>query len=432
MSDRDTVIIQSAELEQMLEQIGAEGTGLGQKSISLQHLFTPEIDRKFKFICYVRNQAAHQVVFQFDRMEQFLSDCQEVKAVLTSIGNNIGTSSNTQNPAGGTSNPIDSDDFSIPIDLVTFQDINFRSITGRLINIHERTHTTRSKDTEVVTRIQKIWLRLSSGQEEYLELTDFVIEQFRKGHLVTLLFAENNRKNACVTIYIHELDRYFYHFKNINTVRLKLEESLAKIAIYVAWAITFAVFLSAFLFSVLKGFMGQGIAIAIGSSFSYIFLPLWVAARFDRNSKKQFLNHIDRMFGHDLIEIKPLINFAPILIKSRKAINTVTANIKKRIDSHTQNKIIELNREIAEKIADKSKKEAEYESALADASRWQQCMEIHLSRGDENLAEENASKYQKAQTHADELKIQIEADTIGIYTLERNRNRLGNKVGLNK
>jgi hypothetical protein len=138
MSDRDTAIGRSAAIEQMLAQLGAEGSGLGQKSISLQHLFTDEINRKFKFICFVRNKAAHEVVFEFDRMERFVRDCDEVQAVLNELiarGTNPATIHNKSQPQ--TTSRKDSD-FSIPPDLVKFKELTFSSITGRLIKTQAR------------------------------------------------------------------------------------------------------------------------------------------------------------------------------------------------------------------------------------------------------------------------------------------------------
>jgi hypothetical protein len=120
MSDRDTAIGRSAAIEQMLAQLGAEGSGLGQKSISLQHLFTDEINRKFKFICFVRNKAAHEVVFEFDRMDRFVRDCDEVQSVLNELI--LGTDpAIIQNKSQTQINPSRNSDFAIPPDLVKFK-----------------------------------------------------------------------------------------------------------------------------------------------------------------------------------------------------------------------------------------------------------------------------------------------------------------------
>ncbi len=74
MSDRDIVIRHSAEIEVILDQLGAEGKGLGQKAISIKHLFTYEINQKLKSICYVRNVSDHLLVLNWDRLFLFISN----------------------------------------------------------------------------------------------------------------------------------------------------------------------------------------------------------------------------------------------------------------------------------------------------------------------------------------------------------------------
>ena len=141
MSDRDTAIGRSAAIEQMLAQLGAEGSGLGQKSISLQHLFTDEINRKFKFICFVRNKAAHEVIFEFDRMDRFVRDCDAVQAVLNALIEGSTDPAISQARSQPQTDPSHDADFSIPPDLVKFKDLTFSSVTGRLIQIQARSQT---------------------------------------------------------------------------------------------------------------------------------------------------------------------------------------------------------------------------------------------------------------------------------------------------
>jgi uncharacterized membrane protein YsdA (DUF1294 family) len=85
MSDRDIVITRSAELEKMLDRLGAQGAGLGQKSISLQHLFSSEINATLKYICGIRNKAAHEVAFSLFRPHEFLQACDRAKSSLQSL-----------------------------------------------------------------------------------------------------------------------------------------------------------------------------------------------------------------------------------------------------------------------------------------------------------------------------------------------------------
>ncbi len=85
MSDRDIVITRSAELEKLLDRLGAQGAGLGQKAISLQHQLPPDTNATLKYICGIRNKAAHEVAFSLYRPHEFLQACDRAKNSVQSV-----------------------------------------------------------------------------------------------------------------------------------------------------------------------------------------------------------------------------------------------------------------------------------------------------------------------------------------------------------
>jgi uncharacterized membrane protein YsdA (DUF1294 family) len=85
MSDRDIVITRSAELERLLDRLGGRGTGLGQKAISLDDRLPAETNATLKYICGVRNKAAHEVSFTLYRPNEFLQACDRAKSGLQAM-----------------------------------------------------------------------------------------------------------------------------------------------------------------------------------------------------------------------------------------------------------------------------------------------------------------------------------------------------------
>jgi uncharacterized membrane protein YsdA (DUF1294 family) len=85
MSDRDIVITRSAELERLLDRLGARGNGLGQKAISLDDRLPSETNATLKYICGVRNKAAHEVSFTLYRPTEFIQACDRAKSGLQSV-----------------------------------------------------------------------------------------------------------------------------------------------------------------------------------------------------------------------------------------------------------------------------------------------------------------------------------------------------------
>ncbi|WP_310423192.1 hypothetical protein [Chamaesiphon sp. VAR_48_metabat_135_sub] len=320
MSDRDTVIQHSAELEKILDNLGAEGTGLGQKSIGIKHLLTLEINQKLKFICYVRNQAAHEVEFQCDRLDLFLRNCDEVKQALSSLDSQRIAAPNPQNTSDRSSNNSNFTEFSISTNLSEFSGIRFRSVTGRVVRSQDRNHITRSGKNTITERTQKIWLRRSNGKEEYLELDDAVTGQIRQGHLITVVYAQTKIRENCVAVWIDELAQYFYHNTNVNGAiidtcifksRLPTLNGI-KNRVLVPGQNPWKLAAIIAIVTMLCGSYLIGILIMLGSLLVPMFvltkvnpetfLNLVVIGTSNNVNKKRLLNHIDRIFGHQLIE----------------------------------------------------------------------------------------------------------------------------------
>jgi hypothetical protein len=320
MSDRDIVIRHGAELEEILLKLGAEGKTLGQKCISLKHLFTYELNQKLKFVCYIRNEAAHKVEFQCDQLDLFISKADEAKQELSFLVSQGIAAPHSQDTADHSSNPSDFTEFSIPLDLSEFSGIRFTAITGRVIRSQERSHTTRSGKDTITERMQKIWLRQSSGKEEYLELDGSVIDQIRQGHVITVIRAQTKVRETCVALWINDLEQYFYHHTNINTAiidtcifksRLPTLNGM-KNSILVPGQNPWKLAAIIAVITMLCGSYLIGILIFVGSLLVPMFLltkvnpetflNLVVIATSNNVNKKRLLNHVDRIFGHQLIE----------------------------------------------------------------------------------------------------------------------------------
>jgi hypothetical protein len=221
MSDRDLVIKRSVELENILRNdFGAQGSGLGQYAISVQHLLPTQLSKQLRWIGGIRNKAAHEAEFQLYDPIKFNNVCDEAKAALDAINNSVGQLSTHQNYLERSPQPISIPQFSIPDTLVKFEctlvpyfintNVTFDCLTGRVIHLKEHTYTTRNKN--VVTKIneQKIWLRLQDGREEYAEFSNFDI-QVRKGQYITIVYGNCKKNRQYVAVYIHELQKYFYN-----------------------------------------------------------------------------------------------------------------------------------------------------------------------------------------------------------------------------
>ena len=306
MSDRDIAIGRGAAIEQMLTQIGATGSGLGQKSICLQHLFTDEINRKFKFICFVRNKAAHEVIFEFDRMDRFVRDCDEVQSALRELTNRSKDSAIIQNRYQSQSVPSHNPEFSIAPDLVKFEDLTFSSVTGRLIQ---------------TTRNQHIWLRLANRQEEYIGLANCDVNTMRKGHLITVVFAHNRNQTLCLAIYIDELEKYFYCISNIELIRFSWYYMIELFFVYIVWLPICGMSLFEIIDGMTKFILGDFISIAIAFLCSFIIIPFWLFFSWVQNRNNQTKNHVDRIFGHSYVKydiLSPLEGLLNIITKSQR------------------------------------------------------------------------------------------------------------------
>ncbi len=334
MSSRDTVICHSVEIEKILEKLGAEGTGLGQKSINLQHLFSSEINQKLKSICYVRNQAAHEVDFQCNRLDLFISNCDEVKEVLNSLDIQRMGDPRSQNMSYYSTYTSDFTAFSIPSNLREFSGIRFIARTGQVVRCEDKSYTNRSGEKAVTTRTQKIWLRLSSGNEEYLEFTDFAVNELRSGHRITIIYAKTDDRDFFVTLWIDQIKKYFYHNVNIYSLaayvcyaksksqKLRGKEfdsfsiliSLLRNLFNFAWK-SFCVLIGTMIFSIVISSIfnaHSGSVFLIAFTAFYLLKAIVWLSKLCRSSikhsskvdvyRKQIFNHIDRIFGHQLIE----------------------------------------------------------------------------------------------------------------------------------
>ncbi len=203
-------------------------------------------------------------------------------------------------------------------------------MTGTVVKIQDRTQTTRSGQERVTTRIQKIWLQLAHGKEEYLEFNDFAIDQLRSGHTVTVIYANVDDKMFLVTTWIAQTEKYFYHSGNIyflakysydlqlNSWKLKGVEGyvlfVLKSLLTFAWKI-FCGFLEytivlTVISIVFKAYIAtHSLVIILGYTAIFCLSKLWrYSRRYRRYAKKldalnkRLLNHVDRIFGHDLIE----------------------------------------------------------------------------------------------------------------------------------
>jgi chaperone required for assembly of F1-ATPase len=219
-----------------------------------------------------------------------------------------------------TSHTSDFTEFSIPSNLSEFSGIRFTTMTGRVVRSQDRSHTTRSGKNTITERTQKIWLRRSNGKEEYLELDDAVTGQIRQGHLITVVYAQTKIRQNCVAVWIDELEQYFCHNTNVNGAiidtcifksRLPTLDGIKNRVLVPGtnpWKIAAIVAVVA----VLCGSYLVGILILSGSLLLPMFvltkanpetcLNLIVIATSNHVNKKRLLNHIDRIFGHQLIE----------------------------------------------------------------------------------------------------------------------------------
>jgi uncharacterized membrane protein YsdA (DUF1294 family) len=94
-----TAIVRSSELEKILKsKFGAEGTGLVMQAINVEHLLSPEVLRKLKWIGSVRNKATHDPL-DFRLPEEYVRVCDETKAILEQLDAVSPQNRHTQNTA---------------------------------------------------------------------------------------------------------------------------------------------------------------------------------------------------------------------------------------------------------------------------------------------------------------------------------------------
>jgi hypothetical protein len=221
MSDRDLVIERCAELEGILKQkFRAEGRGLVQQAISIEHLLPPELMQNLRWIGRIRNECAHEVHFQLRDRDRYIRTCDQVKAALMALDASHSPWQAVTSEGNTT--------FRITGNLATFQiqplpfpggiklpslissTIQFESFTGRIIDFKEKTEITESGKSKIKSLHQKIWMRLENGSEKFIEVVDHSL-QARKGHQLTVLVGRRGGRSAYVAFYIHDLGTYFYN-----------------------------------------------------------------------------------------------------------------------------------------------------------------------------------------------------------------------------
>lgn len=302
MSDRDIVISRSAELEKILkDKFGAEGSGLGQQAINIQHLLTAELSEKLRSIAGIRNKAAHEANFELYNPEKFIRMCDEAKAMLTALSTSTRTTSVEQRASNQSSKSTNPGSFAIPANLVKFRcpiipylfetGATFSCLTGQVVRLKERTYVVQDNKNRVTMFEQKIWLRLQNGQEEYAELLNFGL-QAREGHKVTLLIGSHHKRSRYVAVYVHDLRRYFY---NTSEWKKLFFGSLSNLLLLIMSAIFATVIVIV-------------VILTFGIAFGVVSLPVWmitwVAAFFffylgiSRYVNKQFSKHIAKVFSH--------------------------------------------------------------------------------------------------------------------------------------
>lgn len=212
MSDRDIVINQSIELEEILKnRLGAEGKGLGQQAMSVQHLLPWELSEKLKYIGGIRNKAAHELQFQLRDPERYIRECRQAKEMLNEVADTSPGSAGIPNAVNG---KINSKNFSIPPHLMTFQrclvpyiittpHITFSCLNGKVVHIN----------TNYKTREPQIFIQLADGREEIIPL-DGRDRLPRPGNSLSILCGNRRSTQVPIALYIHERREYIYYSEN--------------------------------------------------------------------------------------------------------------------------------------------------------------------------------------------------------------------------
>jgi DnaJ C terminal domain len=223
MSDRDLVISRSAELENILKsKFGAEGKGLGQQVISIQHLLSNELYKKVWFVVGIRNKAAHEVNFQLYNREKFVRECDDVLSQLTDLdASSIGNKQSVSNNNSGVGM-----DFYLNPDLTVFKyklvtylidvKVIFSYITGKIVGIKERNYSVRSGKEYVDKYERKIWIQCSDGLERCIEFNNVNLA-VRQGQTITVLSGTIKNRSYTIALYIHEMVEYYRQTDSWNT-----------------------------------------------------------------------------------------------------------------------------------------------------------------------------------------------------------------------
>jgi hypothetical protein len=309
MSDRDVVIVRSVELEKILKnEFGAQGTGLGQYAISVQHLLPTQLSQQLRWICSIRNKCTHESEFKLYDPIRFNRVCDEVKAGLNAIDNSVGQFSSHQNYPERNTQIINIPQFTIPDTLVKFEctlvpyfintNVTFDCITGRVIHLKEHTYTTRDKNVATKVNEQKIWLQLQDGREEYAEFCNFYL-QVRKGQYITIVCGNRKKNRQYVAVYIHELQKYFYNTFVWNSLLFGIHTAIGKLVLCIFYLLGGPAWM---IFSLLKTLLNP----IVGDDSFVLFwvalviclcIPIIMVIVVDRMISKRFKAHVAKIFG---------------------------------------------------------------------------------------------------------------------------------------
>jgi hypothetical protein len=304
MSDRDIVIDQTSELEEILkENFTVQGSGLGEYVRSIEHLLPADLVQKLRFINTVRNKAAHERGFQLENEQKFITVCVEVKALLNAIA--VEFTQHSEGVAATSANQPAS--FLIPEHLARFKFFYipylFQSLitldcyTGVVLQVQERTETYKHQGKKTKALFQQIWLRLANNQEECLELYDFCVKT-RKDHVITVFHAHRGNQSTYAAIYVHEIGRYFY---NIYAWSSLLNRFLARLGQLIGGCLMALLLVNAIIWTLPLLFPGTlppfVVPLIIGATIFLIFpyCAKFIGSVINMRFKRQFERHLAKL-----------------------------------------------------------------------------------------------------------------------------------------
>ena len=73
MGQIEEVVSLTREIESLLDQLGANGRGLHEKTSSIEHKLDKDMVKKLRWIATLRNKTMHEHGFKIDEMSDFKS-----------------------------------------------------------------------------------------------------------------------------------------------------------------------------------------------------------------------------------------------------------------------------------------------------------------------------------------------------------------------